>query len=164
MAIRPLASRLRKQVSADAQQEVPFFSLQREMHHLFDDCFQGGGGDIAPFRNMEESLSSYTPRIDVVENNQEVRISAELPGMDEKDVQVTLSGDQLIIRGEKKVEREDKGENYYRVERSYGSFHRAVPLPAEINPDKAEAIFKKSVLTIALPKTLKHSDKQRRSP
>ncbi len=75
-----------------------------------------------------------------------------MPGLDEKDVEVSLSNDTLTISGEKKAEKEDKGENYYRLERSYGSFQRVIPLSTEIEADKVEAAFKNGVLQITLPK------------
>jgi HSP20 family protein len=131
----------------------PFWPLQQEMNRLFDDFFRGWGSDLAPFRAFEEGLSAFAPRIDMTEDEKAVQIAAELPGVDEKDVEISVSGDILTIRGEKKAEREDKGRNYYRMERSYGSFHRAIPLPVGVDQDKVEASFKKGVLSITLPKT-----------
>ena len=116
--------------------------FQREMNRLFDDFFRSP----APF-------GGATPRVDVEETDDEYRVSAELPGIDENDVNVTLTNGVLTIRGEKKAEREEKDRSYYLSERSFGSFRRAIPLPSEIDEDKVEAQFKNGVLTIRLPKS-----------
>lgn len=120
------------------------------MDRLFDEFFNGFS--LAPF-DTAESLSTFTPQVDLVENDREIKILAELPGLDEKDVEVAVDGTVLTISGEKKAEKEDRGDNYYHVERSYGSFQRAIPLPEEVDTEKIEATFKKGVLTVTLPKT-----------
>jgi HSP20 family protein len=121
------------------------------MNRLFDDFF--GGWGLAPFREFPERWDTFSPRMDMVEGDKEVTVSAELPGMDEKEIGVSLSHGVLTISGEKQEKKEDKGKNYYRMERSYGSFQRSVPLPGEVDEAKVEATFKKGVLTITLPKT-----------
>lgn len=132
----------------------PFWLLQQEMNRLFDDFFLGWGpGELSPFRALEERAGAFAPQMDVTEDDKEICVTVELPGMDEKDIDISISSDVLTIRGEKKSEKEDKGKNYYRMERSYGAFHRAIPLPAEVDQDKIEASFKKGVLTVTLPKT-----------
>ncbi|HEX73438.1 MAG TPA: Hsp20/alpha crystallin family protein [Candidatus Hydrogenedentes bacterium] len=93
------------------------------------------------------------PAIDLINDDDEIIIAAELPGLSEKDFQVELEGQRVVIRGEKKSAWEDKKDGYYYSESSYGSFYRAVPLPAEVNPDKAEAVYKHGVLRLRLPKT-----------
>lgn len=130
----------------------PFFSLQREMNRLFDDAFRGFGGPTGPAQQPGGVLEA---RINVSETNGELRISAELPGVDEKDVEVTLDGDLLTIRGEKKFEQERGGdkERYHFVERAYGSFQRAVQLPYSVNSEDVRAEFHNGVLTLTLPKT-----------
>jgi len=115
----------------------PFYALRREMNRLFDSFFS----EFTPAR-WSEGLGSYFPRVDVKETDKEVRISAELPGMDEKDIDISISDDVLTIKGEKKQEIEEKEGSYYRMERSYGAFHREIPLPTEVEADKAEAVFK----------------------
>jgi HSP20 family protein len=87
-----------------------------------------------------------------MENGKEVQISAELPGMDEKDVSIEVDEDTLTIKGDKKEQREEKEKNWHRIEQSYGSFHRAIPLPARIDKTKAKAKFKKGILNVRLPK------------
>ncbi|HYF14839.1 MAG TPA: Hsp20/alpha crystallin family protein [Phycisphaerales bacterium] len=98
-----------------------------------------------------DSLGQW-PRLDVTENDRKITVRAELPGVDEKDVEVTLAGDLLTIRGEKRTEREDAGDGYRRHECSYGSFSRTVALPAQADPEKAEAKFRRGVLTVTLRK------------
>src|SRR5574340_316343 len=150
MTMRNLVPFGKKSVSAKREEEHPFSLLRREMDSLFDNFFRGF--DLEPFENR---LGTFSPRIDVTENDKEMKISAELPGMDEKDIDVSLQNDMLTIKGEKKEEKEDKGKDYYRMERSYGSFSRSIPLPIEVETDKVEAKFKKGVLSITLPKTAK---------
>ena len=141
----------RDYVSSKRAEEHPFYSLQREMNSLFDDFFKGF--DLAPFGRDRERFGTFSPSIDIKENDKDVSIKAELPGMDEKDIEVSLTNDALTIRGEKKEEKEDNGKNYYRMERNYGSFSRTIPLPTGIDSQKADAVFKKGVLTITVHKT-----------
>lgn len=126
----------------------PFLSLQREVDRLFEDftrgipAFAGDGGPLMP-------------SIDVSETDKEIQITAELPGLEEKDVQINVSDNLLTIRGEKKAEREEKGEkdkNYRIVERSYGMFERTLQLPEGINPDSINATMSKGVLKVTVPK------------
>jgi HSP20 family protein len=91
--------------------------------------------------------------VNVTEREKEFEVTAELPGMAENDIDISLSRDVLTLKGEKKQETEDKGDNYYRMERSYGKFSRVIPLPADaVDNDNVEATFKNGVLTIILPK------------
>lgn len=152
MAFRDLVPRTfgKREVRVKRNGDDPFTMLQREMNDLFDNFFRSF--DIGPFGSR---MGEFTPRVDVSETDKEIKVSAELPGMDEKDIEVTLNKDSLTIKGEKKEEKEDKGKDYYRMERSYGSFSRTIPLPLEVETDRAEATFKKGVLTVTLPKTAK---------
>lgn len=129
----------------------PFQRLHDEMDALFDNFFKGFS--MEPFEGRH--AGSFSPNIDVTENDKEIKVSAELPGMDDKDIEVNLNKDSLTIRGEKKEEKEDKGKDYYHVERSYGSFSRTIPLPVEVESDKVEAHFKKGVLTVKISKSAK---------
>jgi len=126
-------------------------SFYKEMNNLMDRFFRGF--DIEPFGVGELTTAEFMPRVNVNENDKEITVTAELPGMKEDDVDVTLSKDSLTIKGEKKEETEDKGKDYYRMERRYGSFHRVIPISAEVDESKADAKFKKGVLSIRLPKT-----------
>lgn len=130
----------------------PFCSLQRDMNRLFDDAFRGFGGRTGSAQQPGDLVEA---RMNVSETDGALRISAELPGVDEKDVEVTLDGDLLTIRGEKKFERERGGEKdrYHLVERAYGSFHRSLQLPYPVNSEDVVAEFHNGVLTLTLPKT-----------
>lgn len=93
------------------------------------------------------------PAVEVSDDADAVHVTAELPGLNKSDFSIELEGDRLIIKGEKKSEKEEKKEGYYYSERSYGSFYRAIPLPCEVNADKIAADYKKGVLKVTLPKT-----------
>jgi HSP20 family protein len=131
--------------------DTPFDTLHREMDKLFDVFSRG---EIEPLSWLTTRENAFAPRVNVTEDEQSIRVTAELPGMDEKDVEVTVSRDAVLIKGEKKAEREDKGKGYYRMERSFGSFSRMIPLSTDIDEDKVEAKFSKGVLTVRLPKTI----------
>ena len=133
----------------DQEADHPFYSLQREMNKVFDNFFRGF--DITSPALYESGLGGFSPSVDVRENEKEITVKAELPGVNEKDVEVTVTNDSVTIRGEKKEEREDKDKNYYCMERMYGSFHRVIPLAAEIESSKAEARFKNGVMEIKIP-------------
>ncbi len=150
MALKDLVTFGRKDVPVRREEEHPFATFRREFDDLFDNFFRSF--DLQPF---EGRLGAFSPKVDVTENDKEIRISAELPGMDEKDIDVSLQGGMLTIRGDKREEKEDKGKDYYKLERSYGSFSRSVPIPVEVDTEKIDAKFKKGVLSITLPKTAK---------
>jgi len=124
----------------------PFTSLRREMDRLFE----GFGREVG--WPAEAGAATTPPTVDVSETDKEIRISAELPGVDEKDVEVVVSDNVLTIKGEKKAEKEEKKQDYHLVERSYGSFARSLTLPFNADPTKAKASFAKGVLTITVPK------------
>jgi HSP20 family protein len=123
-------------------------AFQNEMNRLFDHFFTDPF-DLAP---LATRMPDFPPRVDVSETDTEIKVTAELPGMDEKDITVSLDHDALVISGEKKSDIEEKGKSFHRVERSYGSFQRVIPLDAEVEGDKVGAEFKKGVLTVTLPK------------
>lgn len=136
------------------REENPFVDLHRRMNELFDGFFSDvESAADSPFALASRGSAAALPRVDVSETDKEVLVSADLPGMDEKDVQVTLDNDVLTIRGTRSEEREEKKRDYHLMERSYGEFHRAIALPAGIDRDKAKATFKKGVLAVTLPKT-----------
>ena len=110
----------------------------------------------APFwgwKNFDFNTSVYTPRVDVTEDNDNLYVEADIPGVDKKDVKVSVVGDVLTISGEKKKESMDENKNYYRIERTSGSFSRSFTLPSEIQNDKISAEFTNGVLKITLPKS-----------
>jgi HSP20 family protein len=137
--------------------EDPFRTLFQEVQKTFEDFSRR-----SPFARFSPDLLS--PKIDVAESKGAIDITAELPGVDEKDVDVTLADDVLTIRGEKKFEREeqDNDKNWYVVERSYGSFSRAILLPFEPDATKVEAKFDKGVLRIHLPKSEEVTKKEQK--
>ena len=105
-------------------------------------------------RNWDAPLSTtaWNPSVDIFENDNEVVIKAELPGMDAKDIEVKLENNVLVLKGERRFEKEAKEENYHRIEREYGSFSRAFSLPAAVDGDKVTAEYKDGVLKVMLPK------------
>lgn len=138
----------------------PFENLRREVDRLFED-FDGGLWrspfrrslfDIEPFRRAEVAFGAI-PAVDVTETDKAYEITAELPGMDEKNIDVKLANGVLTIKGEKQDEKEEKQKDYYVRERSYGSFERSFQVPDGVDADKIEANFKKGVLTLSLPKS-----------
>ncbi len=155
MAGKNLTPSIKKSLPIKREERDIFSLFREEMNRLFDNFFRGF--EIEPF-------GTFRPSVNVVEDEKEIRVSAELPGIDEKDIEVSLSKDSLTIKGEKKEEKEDKGKNYYRMERSYGSFSRTIPLPVEIDADKVKAQFKKGVLTVTLPKTAKAIKETKKIP
>jgi HSP20 family protein len=132
----------------------PFESLRREMNHLFDDFGPFGRSlfGLEP-QTAREAAFSVAPRVDVVERDKEYEITAELPGIDERDVEVKVSNGTLTIRGEKKEQKEEKTKDFYLSERRYGSFQRSFAMPDGVDPEKIEATFKKGVLSVLIPKT-----------
>lgn len=120
-------------------------SLRKEMDSLWDKFF----GEKALAKSFPEQ---WSPSVDISETDDGLVVKAELPGLEAKDVNVSLSGDLLTIKGEKKKEKEEKDEHHHYIERYAGAFQRSFRLPVEIQPDKVEASFKKGVLKITLPK------------
>ena len=154
-----------KRESAKEQGGVPAHPLQR-LHHeidrLFDQTFRGFG--LFPFGFDQPLLPRLSdgilkPTLDLGASDKEYTITVEVPGVDEKDVKLEIVNDTLTISGEKKQAKEEKKKNYYRMERSYGSFQRVLSLPEDADQDKINATFKKGVLTVTMPrKALPKSD------
>jgi HSP20 family protein len=126
----------------------PFLTLHREMNRMFDDVFRGF--DLAPFASARAFDGLGWPQIDVDETDKELRITAELPGLDEKDVSLEIANGVLSISGEKKSETEDKDRRF--SERYYGRFERRIPLE-DVEEGKALASFKNGILTVTIPKS-----------
>jgi HSP20 family protein len=135
----------------EREQEHPLDVLHHQFDHLFENLSRGFG--LPMLGRYEVPFGAMTPRMDVTEDEDRIHVAVELPGMDEKDVEVALSDNVLTIKGEKKVETEETEKPYAYMERSYGSFRRSIPLDFEVVTDKVEATFEKGVLTIDLPKT-----------
>jgi len=121
--------------------------FRREMDRLLDRFFEGW-----PFRPSGQE-GEWAPSMDVSETAKEMIVKAEIPGMDPKDIDVSVRGDILTVSGKRKEEQEEKGENFHRIERSYGAFSRSIRLPAEVDAGKVNATCKDGVLKINLPKT-----------
>lgn len=122
----------------------PFVTLQNEIDRLFEDFGRGFSWD--------RSRNELVPNTDVTETDKEIEITAELPGLQEKDVQVNFADNILTIKGEKKSEKEEKDKNYRLVERSYGYFSRSIQLPAGTNADAIKASISNGVLKVTVPK------------
>jgi len=124
----------------------PFVSLQNEIDRLFDDFTRGfpsiGNG----------GMTNLVPTMDVAETDKEIEITAELPGLQDKDVQINVADNILTVRGEKKAEKEQKDKNYRLIERSYGSFERSLELPEGVDTNAIKASIDKGVLKVVVPK------------
>jgi HSP20 family protein len=129
--------------------------VREEMNRLFDEFFTGW-----PERRGLLMEGEWAPSVDVAETDAEVVVTAELPGVKQEDVEVTITNDVLTLKGEKKEEKEIKKENYHRVERSYGSFQRSISLPAGVQGGKAKAGYKDGVLKVTVPKAEAAKPKQ----
>ena len=129
------------------EEENPFLNLRQEMNRLFDNFF-----DDFSIRPFKTSWERTYPQVNIKENDKQIEISAELPGMDQKDVDICLYNNVLTIQGEKKQEQEAKEGDYYHMECTYGSFHRDIALPSEVDESNVKADFKKGILKITFPK------------
>jgi HSP20 family protein len=137
----------------------PFETLRREMNRLFDDFdgdfrtapFRRATFDVAPFWRRELGLGS-APAVDIAETEKAFEITADMPGLDEKDIEVAMSNGTLTIKGGKQEEKEEKKKDYYLHERRFGSFERSFRIPETVDADKIEASFHKGVLNVKLPK------------
>lgn len=133
----------------------PFFTLHREMNRLFDDVLRGG-----PLSGQGRTQGGgpggamLAPHMDVSETDKEVRIRAEMPGVSEKDIEVSLDDDVLTLRAEKRQERREEREGVHVSERSFGTFQRSIRVPFPVKPDQVKANFENGVLTVTLPKAL----------
>jgi HSP20 family protein len=131
----------------------PFRELE-EWERRFDDLFG------RPSWRLPVEERGWMPAVYVFEKEDRFVVKAELPGMKEEDIDVSVIGDTLSIKGEKKTETEIKDENYYRCERSYGSFYRSIPIPSNVDANKIEASFEDGILEVALPKSAKVKPKK----
>ena len=127
-----------------------FSNLHRQIDRVFDDFTQG---DRWPFPALSAGNGKLTPRVNVSETDKEIEITAELPGVEENQIDVNLVGDMLTIKAEKQTEEEKTEKDYHLVERSHGKFERTMRLPCEVEAKKVKATFKNGVLTVKLPKS-----------
>lgn len=128
-------------------------TLQRQMNRLFEEQYSGG---------REESLTSgaFVPPVDIYEDEHSIQLKLEVPGIEEKDLDIKVENNTLIVSGERKLESEQKEENFRRIERRYGSFVRSFTLPNTVNPDEITADYNSGVLTIKLAKRAEAKPKQ----
>lgn len=133
----------------------PTLSIHRDIDRLFDHFWRGFGplemGRAGSFPSLGET-GILKPKVDLSATEQEYLLTVEIPGVNEKDVAVDISGNTMTIKGEKKQEKEEKDKNYYRIERSYGSFQRVLSLPEDVNQEGIKAGFKNGVLSITMPR------------
>ena len=148
MQIKDLIPWARKDGAPDAKssEDNPIATLQREMNHVFENFWNRVG-------QFEWPWGSDEAKSDMVETDKAIEVSIELPGMEMKDIEVTVNDDMLTVKGEKKIERQEEKKGYYLSERSYGAIYRTIPLPPGVDGEKAQASFKNGVLTIRLPQT-----------
>ena len=149
----------RNRAVARVSEENPLVSLRNNIDRMFDSFLRGF--DIDPFT---QTASLFNPNVDVADTGKEIRVTVEVPGMSEKDIDVSVTKDSLTIRGEKKDETEEKNASYHRMERVYGFFSRTIPLPVEVNVDAAKADYKNGVLAINIPKTEKTLKEAKKIP
>jgi HSP20 family protein len=121
-------------------------TLREKMNRLFEDVFTGQS------EGKELAASSWAPAVDIFETENDLVMTAEVPGIDEKDIEIKIEDNTLILKGARKFEKETKEENYHRIERSYGSFYRAFTLPNSIDPERIQAEHENGVLKITMPK------------
>ena len=150
MAIRDLVPWGRERgVSTSRDREDSFSSLHREMNRMFEDFARSF--DLAPWSGWE--AEGFHPRTDVSETDDEVLVTAEMPGLEEKDFELNLTENLLTLKGEKRLEHEEREEGaVHRIECGYGSFQRTIQLTCEVVAEEATATFRNGVLTVTLPK------------
>ena len=133
-----------------------FSTLQDRINRVFRESY----GQRSAGQDESLTTSSFAPAVDVYEDEHTVTLKIEVPGIDEKDIDVRLENNTLTVHGERKIEKEEKEENYRRVERHYGSFTRTFTLPTTVDSEKVSATYDKGVLKIALPKKAEAKPKQ----
>jgi HSP20 family protein len=148
MQIKDLLPWVRREGTGEFKgaEENPLVALQRDMNRAFEGFWNRFERPFGALGSPEAA-----PRADVVETDAGVEVTVELPGLEEKDIEVALSDDVLTVKGEKKLERKEEKKGYYMSERSYGAVFRSIPLPPGVDSDKAEATFRNGVLTVRLP-------------
>jgi len=141
--------------------EFPFETM-RDVDRLLDELWRVPATPAAT--RADPRYGVMVPRIDMTEDEKEVRLYAELPGLDEKDVEVLVGENTVTIKGEKKTEHEEEGKGYAFRERTFGTFYREIPLDADVVADKVEARFENGLLTVTLPKTMETQAKYKKIP
>ena len=129
----------------DNRNNLTFGSLNKELDRMFDEFGR-------KFPNSTPAADEAYPRIDVVETEEAIEVAAEMPGVNQDDIEVTITGNVLTLKGEKRSETEDTRKDYHIVERSYGAFRRTIPMPFVVDGEAVQASFEKGVLRVVLPK------------
>ncbi len=151
-------------VKAESAREIsPFEEMEKRFEEFFRRPFSMFGPSWLPRVKFPE-MGVVTPDVDIFEDGNDVVVKAEMPGMKKENIEVNLTDDMITVSGEKKKEEKVEKKDYYRVERSYGSFTRSFKLPKDVESDKAKATFKDGVLEIRVPKTAEAISKEKKIP
>jgi HSP20 family protein len=145
-------------LSRDSERD-PFLSLHRDVNRLFEEVFRGFDGGL-PSIGRTSRYSGNWPSVEISDNDKEIRVTAEVPGLEEKDIEILLDDGVLTLKGEKRSETEDKDRQF--SERYYGRFERHIRLGYEIEEDKIDARFRNGVLSVTLPKSAKAQSQTKR--
>lgn len=160
MTIKDLITRRDRTPAAIGRRDEVFSEFNHQMNRLFDDFFRDF--NLVPsWETSMQPLEAFSPRLNISENEKELNISAELPGLERKDISIELEDNTLTISGERREEHEEKNRRWHRVEQSYGAFHRSVPLPSGVDAGAAKAEFKNGILKVTLPKLKKELDSRK---
>ncbi|GAB4266748.1 MAG: Hsp20/alpha crystallin family protein [Deferrisomatales bacterium] len=138
----------------------PFRGLREEVDRIFDEFFRGWGGPPWAGRGVAPWSAGFYPSVDLKESENELVLTAEVPGLSKEELDVTIAEDSVTLRGERKEEKEREGESYHYREAAYGAFERVIPLPVEVKAEKAQAKLRNGVLTLTLPKAEPSKRKQ----
>jgi HSP20 family protein len=147
-------------ISSKQSTHMPFSAIRSEINHLFDNYSQLLGQPLSLFPQSFDERNIY-PSIDIVEDDKNYKIEAEMPGMGEEDIKITVDKNMLTIKGEKSTSKQDKDKSYLSREISYGYYERSISLPDYVDISQAKASFKKGMLWVTFPKNAEHSSQQR---
>ena len=170
LAVAAKAAVSRAKRANGASSRYSLLALRQEFDRIFEelssslslDTLRDRAVEVEPFRRLQSALSLSMPAVDMVERPREYKLTAELPGMDRKDIDLTVSDDVITIKGEKRSDEKKQSKNYHLAERRYGAFERSFRLPEGASSDGIDASFRQGVLTITLPKTSNGKTRQRK--
>lgn len=152
---------------SDPSSDNPVLQLRDEVNNLFDAFFQNrqrhSGTNPLSERSFfgDFSPTQFSPSLDIEDEDKNIKVTAELPGLDASDIDLQLRDGNLLLKGQKQFEETDDSEGFYRTERAYGGFQRIIPMPKSVDPEGAEATFEQGILTVRIPKTDKALEGQR---
>lgn len=133
-----------------------YFGISNEL-----DNFLNGFFDEMPFERKLDKVEAFSPKLNIKDNEKEIQISAEIPGVDEKDIKIELEDDRIVISGQKKSDKKEEGENWVHTEQSFGSFRRIIPLNIRVDDENVKAKFTNGMLNITLPKAKEEKEKKK---